>query len=166
MSKQNPTICRIVEFRDRDINDGKACPAIITGVTDDGAVSLHYFAPTGHGLVAVPVRHADDMQEGDTRSWAWPQSGDKRRGAVMGAGAREPGDGKGPSDAALNRTGDKPVTVIEVEPLPKDTGYKVLLSDGCTVETVAAPDVGSVYVYPPARNDQGRPGSTSAADKR
>lgn len=164
MSNQQPSIGRIVQYRDPDINGGKPTAAIITGVNDDGTISLHYFAPGGHGGVPNVPAYGD---RDHPRSWSWPQMGGQPRRE------RKPDLQNGdPAQIGTGgvSSGQAKVTVIEVEgPQGIDGMWKVLLSDGSTAHSSKRLEIGSEYLGEPTsapRNDQGRPGSTSAADKK
>jgi hypothetical protein len=74
---QAPSIGRIVHYTNLGDRDGKYPPtveaAIITGVNDDGSVSLHVLYRTGQ--FDLPECHYTDKpagSEGARGKWCWP----------------------------------------------------------------------------------------------
>ncbi len=73
-----PTIGRIVHYTNLGDRDGKYPPtvqaAIITGINDDGTVSLHVFYKTGQFDLArceeTVARAGSDTARG---MWCWPE---------------------------------------------------------------------------------------------
>lgn len=74
---QTPSIARIVHYTNLGDRDGKYPPtvqaAIITGLNDDGTVSLHVFYKTGQfDLARCEQTYADAGSEGARGKWSWP----------------------------------------------------------------------------------------------
>lgn len=72
-----PSVGRIVQYTNLGDRDGKYPPqvqaAIITGVNDDGTVSLHIFYKTGQfDMQSVPLTDATPGSEEARGKWAWP----------------------------------------------------------------------------------------------
>lgn len=69
---QKPSIGRIVHYTNLGDQDGKYPPttqaAIVTGLNDDGTVSLHVFYKTGQFDLASCAYDAD----GARGTWRWP----------------------------------------------------------------------------------------------
>lgn len=74
---QQPSIGRIVHYTNLGDRDGKFPPtiqaALITGVNEDGSVSLHIFYKTGQfDLPAVQFTSAAAGSEDARGKWTWP----------------------------------------------------------------------------------------------
>lgn len=72
-----PSIGRIVHYTNLGDRDGKYPPtvqaALITGVNDDGTVSLHVFYKTGQfDLAACAHTEATAGSEDARGKWSWP----------------------------------------------------------------------------------------------
>lgn len=75
---QSPSIGRIVHYTNLGDRDGKFPPtvqaALITGLNDDGTVSLHVFYKTGQfDLPACAHTEAPAGSEGARGKWSWPE---------------------------------------------------------------------------------------------
>lgn len=74
---QAPSIARIVHYTNLGDRDGKYPPtvqaAIITGLNDDGTVSLHVFYKTGQfDLARCEFTEAAAGSEEARGKWGWP----------------------------------------------------------------------------------------------
>lgn len=72
-----PSIGRIVHYTNLGDRDGKYPPtvqaAVITGLNDDGSVSLHVFYKTGQFDLAVcEFTESAAGSEGARGRWSWP----------------------------------------------------------------------------------------------
>lgn len=77
MSDQKPSIGRIVHYTNLGDRDGKYPPtiqaAVVTGINDDGTVSLHVFYKTGQfDLASCAFTDAPAGSEGARGKWGWP----------------------------------------------------------------------------------------------
>lgn len=75
--EQKPSIGRVVHYTNLGDRDGKYPPqvqaALITGVNDDGTVSLHVFYKTGQfDMPAAAFTDAPAGSEGARGKWGWP----------------------------------------------------------------------------------------------
>lgn len=73
-----PTIGRVVHYTNLGDRDGKYPPsvqaAIITGINDNGTVSLHVFYKTGQFDLAECVQTTDPAGSEYARGkWCWPE---------------------------------------------------------------------------------------------
>lgn len=74
---QTPSIGRIVHYTNLGDRDGKFPPtiqaALVTGLNDDGTVSLHVFYKTGQfDLSAVQFTETTAGAEDARGKWSWP----------------------------------------------------------------------------------------------
>lgn len=72
-----PTIGRIVHYTNLGDRDGKYPPtvqaALVTGVNDDGTVSLHVYYRTGQfDLASVHQTHEPAGSDDARGKWCWP----------------------------------------------------------------------------------------------
>lgn len=73
-----PTVGRIVHYTNLGDRDGKYPPtiqaAIVTGLNDDGTVSLHVFYKTGQfDLASCAFTTEPGGSEGARGKWSWPE---------------------------------------------------------------------------------------------
>jgi hypothetical protein len=78
-----PSIGRIVHYTNLGDKDGKYPPtvqaAVITGLNDDGTVSLHIFYKTGQSNIESVEESGDTAGlEGARGKWSWPAKTDGR----------------------------------------------------------------------------------------
>lgn len=72
-----PTIGRVVHYTNLGDRDGKYPPtaqaAMVTGLNDDGTVSLHVFYKTGQfDLASCAFTEAASGSEDARGKWSWP----------------------------------------------------------------------------------------------